>query len=73
MGLPARRFLVVLLLLLALAQSNLGQRQRRPYHPWNRGNYHESLLIYAPVEPNLTLCRDLLPTNLGICVEFLFK
>ncbi|XP_076481721.1 terribly reduced optic lobes isoform X18 [Bombus vancouverensis nearcticus] len=36
MGLPARRFLVVLLLLLALAQSNLGQRQRRPYHPWNR-------------------------------------
>ncbi|XP_061934457.1 basement membrane-specific heparan sulfate proteoglycan core protein isoform X42 [Apis cerana] len=36
MELPARRFLVILLLLLALVQANLGQKQRRSYRQRNR-------------------------------------
>lgn len=46
MGHPMRRFPVILLLVLAVTQSSLGQRQRRPYHQWNRGKYQ----IPTPVE-----------------------
>lgn len=54
MGLPTTRFLAILLLLLAVARSNLAQRHRTQYRSRNRGNYVISFRILY-INPHVTV------------------